>query len=345
MLNFRKVYEFLFSSFRISRDTELVGKLLSDGVAFAVIVKRAWLYGAFSSFLLLPIALITVANVYLLGKHFAWNTTGTVLATLLAANVAYTVVSSVRFLYEYRKFRQNALSTVSTRVLAEDLKKGDAIFSSLFNQLQTNFFFFIGIVVFYVFHVTVVSGFSTGIWAMIDIVCIVLQLLALRKFVSNMINLEMDFTVAVPGKIYFVNQKGMYAEVQTLESDKIKTIKSSYPNFVASFFGYGNLEIMTEGDLSGLGTIVIEYVENPEETVENVNALLSGKFVPAENIHNAYLKRIISELGGEPKGAEFRDAVKKFLADYESQIRTDYEAGDDATKDEIEKIYADFANR
>ena len=281
MLNFRKVYEYLFSSFRIDRDTKLVEKLISDGVSSVIIIKRAWLYGAFSALLLVPIVVTTVANVYLLGKHFDWNTTGTVLATLLVANVAYTLISSIRFLYEYREFRKGALSAVSTQLLRNDLERSDIIFTSLFNQLQTNFFFFIGIVVFYIFHVAVVSGFSTGIWAMVDIVCIALQLFVLGKFVSNMTNLEMDFTVAVPGQLYFVNQKGMYVEIQTLESDKIKTIKSSYPNFISSFFGYGNLEIMTEGDMSGLGTVIIEYVENPEATVQNVNTLLSGKFVPS----------------------------------------------------------------
>lgn len=246
MFNFRKVYEFLFSSFRINRDTELAESLSVDGVRFVAIVKRAWIYGVFSALILIPVVAITGMNVFLLGKHFSWSTTGIVVATLLGMNVAYTVISSIRFLFEYRNSRKNSIGTVDIELLKMDLEKDDTIFSALFNQLQTNLFFFIGIVIFYIFHVAIISGFSTGIWAAIDIMFIGLQLFLLSKFILNMMNLEMDFMIAIPGRLYVINQKGMYAEVQTLDSEKIKTVKSSYPNFIASFFGYGNVEVLTE---------------------------------------------------------------------------------------------------
>jgi hypothetical protein len=56
----------------------------------------------------------------------------------------------------------------------------------------------------------------------------------------------MDFTVAIPGKMYFIDQVGMYANMDTIDADKIKNIRSSYPNFLASFFEFGTLDILTE---------------------------------------------------------------------------------------------------
>lgn len=58
MLNFRSVYEFVFSSFRISRDTELVDQLLSEGERYGLIIKRSWIYGAFALLWLIPIIAI-----------------------------------------------------------------------------------------------------------------------------------------------------------------------------------------------------------------------------------------------------------------------------------------------
>lgn len=89
-----------------------------------------------------------------------------------------------------------------------------------------------GIIAFYVIHVAFVTKFSTGVWAVIDIVCILIQLGLMSKFVRLMINLEMDFNVAVQGRIFFINQSGMYADTQTLLGDKIKTIRSTYPGFL-----------------------------------------------------------------------------------------------------------------
>lgn len=58
MLNFRSVYEFVFSSFRISRDTDLLSKLIEEGERYGLIIKRSWIYGAFSLLWLAPILAI-----------------------------------------------------------------------------------------------------------------------------------------------------------------------------------------------------------------------------------------------------------------------------------------------
>ncbi len=346
MLNFRAVYEFLFSSFRIDRDTAFVEKLVADGHRFAILIKRSWVYGAFACLHLVPVALIAIANVFLMGKHFEWNSTGVTLATLLGVNVLYTAITSLRFVWDYRSLRKNTFEATDVHTLKDELVRGDAYFTSLFNQLQTNFFLFIGIAAFYVYHVAFVSMFSTGLWAVADLFCILVQLFLLSYFVRNMINLEMDFAIVVPGKLFYANQKGMYADTQTLDSDKIKTVKSSYPNFVASFFGHGNVEVMTEGDAAGLGTILIEYVEEPEETVRNVNALLSGRHADVERVHNVYLKGIVRKYSITGEGEEFANNLRKFLAEYEDQVKKDYlSAQDEETKREIEEIYAEYSTK
>jgi hypothetical protein len=74
----------------------------------------------------------------------------------------------------------------------------------------------------------------------------VMEMVFLKMYRKRMMDLEMDYNIVVPGKIFFVNQSGVLSSVQSLESDKIKTVRSAFPSKIASFFNYGNVEILTE---------------------------------------------------------------------------------------------------
>ena len=88
----------------------------------------------------------------------------------------------------------------------------------------------------------------------------------------------MDYNVVVPGKVFFVNQSGILSSVQTIESDKIKTVRSSFPSKIASFFNYGTVDILTEGDTQAMmGTMSMYYVTNPDGVVSNIQSLLDEK--------------------------------------------------------------------
>ena len=79
-----------------------------------------------------------------------------------------------------------------------------------------------------------------------DTLVIIIEIYFLRYFRKRMMDLEMDYNVVVPGKMYFVNQSGILSTIQTIESDKIKTVQSSFPSKIASFFNYGTINILTE---------------------------------------------------------------------------------------------------
>lgn len=90
-----------------------------------------------------------------------------------------------------------------------------------------------------------------------------------------MIDLEMDFNMVVPGKIFFVNQTGVLSSVQSIESGKIKTVRSLFPNKIASFFNYGTIDILTEGDTTDmLGTMTMYYVTDPDGVVASIQTIL-----------------------------------------------------------------------
>ena len=183
---------------------------------------------------------------------------------------------------------------------------------------------------------------------MLDVVCILFQLFLIRRFVHLIIDLEMDFNLVVKGRMIFINQRWVFSDINTIDSDKIKNIRSSYPNFIASFFDFGTIEVLTEGDQDLLGHNSIEYVSHPEEAVRNINTLLSGKAEIEEVIHNHYLKKILENFSDDSEltPEERKSAIGKYLAEYEEQIKKDYqESGDPETKKEIEEIYKDYYSK
>lgn len=152
----------------------------------------------------------------------------------------------------------------------------------------------------------------------------------------------MDFNIVVKWRMMFVNQDGMFSNINTIEADKIKNIRSSYPNFLASFFHFGTLEVLTEGDQNLMGHNIIEYVDQPEDTVENINALLSGKIVLEEHIHNKYLQNILTKFPNLT-GEERKMAIKKYLTEYELQIKKEYQSSQDSEiRRDIEEIYTEY---
>ncbi len=87
---------------------------------------------------------------------------------------------------------------------------------------------------------------------------------------------------------------------------------------------------------------MIEYVDQPEQTVQNINTLLSGKVVLEEHVHNKYLQNIFAKFP-DLTGEERKKAIKKYLSEYEQQIQKEYQESSDAElKKEITEIYEEY---
>ncbi len=89
-----------------------------------------------------------------------------------------------------------------------------------------------------------------------------------------MMDLEMDYNILVQWKIFFVNQSGLLSTIQTIEWEKIKTVQSIFPSKIASFFNYGTIHILTEGDTAMIGTMSMYYVTNPDKAVSLIQSFI-----------------------------------------------------------------------
>lgn len=117
-----------------------------------------------------------------------------------------------------------------------------------------------------------------------DALVILMEIGLLRKYRKRMMDLEMDYNVIVPGKIFFINQSGLLSVIQTIDGEKIKTIQSIFPSKIASFFNYGTVHILTEWDSQEMmGTMSMFYVTSPDAVVTCIHTLIDNPVSEPKN--------------------------------------------------------------
>lgn len=250
MIPFHKIYGWLFKSFSINEESKFIQKLLNQGYDQMMVVKRSWIF----SLQLIPTTLILIGlgltSIYLGYAHLP-KEVPSLRYTIIIGNILMMVVflvSSYIYLHHFRNIYSNSHEIIKDiPTFVKKLSDGDKYFTNFFNWSITNQWIlglifileciFVIINVEHLFHKN--NGTNLGIFLIIiDFLVIFGEIHFLRQFRKRMMDMEMDFNIIVHGKIFFVNQSGLLSDIQTIESDKIKTIKSNFPNKIASFFNF-----------------------------------------------------------------------------------------------------------
>ncbi len=129
-------------------------------------------------------------------------------------------------------------------------------------------------------EIVLVIAYQGALWdhfwiLMTDIFVMITEIYFLKVYRKRMIDLEMDYNIIVPWKIFFVNQSWVLSSVQSIEWNKIKTVRSIFPSKIASFFDYGTVDVLTEWDtFAMMGVMSMYYVTDPDGVVSSIQTLL-----------------------------------------------------------------------
>lgn len=305
MLPFHRIYSFIFKSFDIKSETALVEKLSKEWVSDFLIVKRSWIYALATSWIALLLISAGIGHILLM-----WITstpqilqiTNTVLLSLSLILFLYSVISYISHFRE--TYGWNTVSSESKELIRK-LEDGDKYFSRFFNQTLLNqiILFWLGL-----FHIWVWFfwiWWSTNWQSLsLDIILIILQWIFLSRYRKKMIDLDMDYTLIIPGRVMSINQSGMLASSQNIDGEKIKSVSARYTGIIGSIFHYGSIEIMTEGDSTSMnGTLPLYYVHNPVETARKIEELAleripqkDHKKSPGSHTHQTGTREKVTEL-------------------------------------------------
>lgn len=280
MIPFHIIYSFLFKSFNIKSEIGTIERLRDEWVSGIIIIKRSWIFAIKMIWIPILIWVIASINIFIATNYFEDNTLKNTLLLWVGISVLLFLFSVVSYLLHFRKIYAAPKIETDFDKLMKNLKLWDASFIRFFNQTILNQWIIIGLIVwsiyFYLGHTDLPWDWIT----LVDSGFLLCQWFLLWKYRKRMMDLEMDYNIAVPGKIIFVNQSWLLSSTYIIESEKIKTIRSSFPSWIASFFRYGTIEIMTEWDSSTVEwTMPMYYVTNPDETVQYIQEIIS----PDEN--------------------------------------------------------------
>lgn len=275
IINFRGLYETVFKSFNVAADTELITKFEADWISKLIIIKRSWLFWLFISWKFFMMFAIMIVNIYLIYLNFTDPTVAWVLIWILVFNILYWIISVLIYFSKFRKIYWERSMIVETADIKTKLAEWDIAFTKFFNQTIFNYFILIWITGFIAYEIIFVLWFSE-VWMYwwLNIFLLFVQIYISTKFKKRMLDLEMDFAVVIPWKIIFYNQSNLTRSVQTINSEKIKTITSKHAKIVWSIFNFWDITIMTEWDEANIWEMTFSYISCPSETVYEINELL-----------------------------------------------------------------------
>ena len=121
MIPFDKIYTWLFKSFNISGETELIERLMKDGYTHMMIIKRSWIFALF--LLWIPIVILTLSGISI---WIAYDSIDIIAIkyTLISGNILMClilVISTVTYIRHFRKIHREPVIETDTKKLVRDL--------------------------------------------------------------------------------------------------------------------------------------------------------------------------------------------------------------------------------
>ena len=242
-----------------------------------MIIKRSWIFWLFMLWMPLAILILSGISIYLCLIYISWLELKYFLIWWNIILSLIVVISSLNYVRHFRSIHHEPEIISDPYKLRNELSTGDKFFQSFFNWSITNQWILVSIIIIETVLVLTSSKVSNYFSVLIiDIIMMLIIIWLLRKYRKRMMDLEMDYNVFVPWKIFFINQSWLLSVVQSIEWDKIKTVQSVFPSKIASFFNYWTVHVLTEWDTAMIGTMSMFYVTNPDKAVANIQQLIDN---------------------------------------------------------------------
>lgn len=343
-INFRKIFEFLFKSFDISWDTKMMEKFEKDGIRFLIVVKRHWLYTIVNSRRGIVLIIITLINTYLLTLSDDIHTiTSYVIAALLVINIFYWTFIVIIYIENYYKIRWSKPYIEDIHSCINKSKKSDEIFTKFFNQTIFLLFTLLWITIFTLITSIywLLEWWNITFWLGItNSILLLFQIWLFYWYLNIMINTEMDYKVIIPNQILSFNQKWVFWDTQSMNSDKIKTMNTKYSWFISSFLNYWNVLIFSEWDQKNSWEMVIDYVWDPVRSVKEIEKVLRNDLKMIEKEVNVLLKKLENEIWiPNISTQENKEKLKIYIKENNYKLKEIFDKADDETKNEIRELF------
>lgn len=279
MLTFSKIHESIFSSFRINDTSHFLNELEQEKIEKVIIIKRSWVFGLFVSMIFFLIILVTGMNIYYMAMHHSSPYIFYGLVGLIIINVVWELFSGILYIVRFRRLHKKSSTLTGIHdinLVKRAIIEEENIFTRFFNQITTSYFLFVVITFFYIYYLLIGKWNQINLSSIFEVFLLIIQIILIAYYRYNMVNLEMDYIIVIPNRLYFIDQMGIFKRSQSIKwVTNIRLITSSYPSFLGSLCNYGTIEVMVKGDTPSISTSYhMRYVDNPIEIVNQINQLI-----------------------------------------------------------------------
>lgn len=288
MIPFHKIYSWLFKSFNISWETILVDRLVAQWYKEIMIIKRSWIFALFTLWLPIVILILSWISVYIAYRSISIDA---IRYTLIGGNVLMALilmVSSISYIRHFRSIYHEPKIVTDMIAFKKELLAWDKYFQSFYDWSITNQWILIWIICIELLLVFVYGKQIGGhFWVLtIDTIVILIEIWFIRHYRKRMTDLEMDYNIFIPWKIFFINQSWLLSVTQTIEWEKIKSVQSVFPSKIASFFNYGTVNILLEWDSQEMmWTMSMYYVTSPDKAVAYIQHFTEGNTLESRQVN------------------------------------------------------------
>lgn len=117
MITFRKIYEIIFSSFRVSNSRDLLNELEQEKVENIIIIKRSWIYGLFMSLIFILILITLGINISLMIINYSSLYIFYGFVGVIVINVILIIYSGIRYVIRFRKAHDRKVCSLEFMIL------------------------------------------------------------------------------------------------------------------------------------------------------------------------------------------------------------------------------------
>lgn len=272
---FHKLYLKIFSSLDFDVEKKLFLDLQEEWVERFLPIKRSWIYALKLSFIAILGIILMLLNAYIGINYFE-----SFFATIILP-VSYIIISILLFfdtfwyMFSYRKTHKNIGISTDTQLLIEKNDIVNKNFIKFFNiSVLVSCFLILILIETLIFLLFFYAG--DQIWLKgLELAINIFAGFIVMKHRRLSMNLELDFWLAVPGKVYIIDQTGLLSSKQSIVAVNIKTVEGVYKNMLGSILWYGDIKFFLEGNIPDQKWVItLDYISNPRKTVDLINKTL-----------------------------------------------------------------------
>lgn len=276
MLPFHKIYLRLFSSLDFDVEKKLLYEFKEQWIFEFLAIKRSWIYALKLSSIAFLALLFICINALVWFIYLEWFLERIFIPGLYTLAGILYFSDTIWYMLSYRKTHKE---TFIQSNIEDQIAKNEVVntnFIRFFNiSVLVSLLLFLILLETLLYWIFFYGGESTIVlW-----VWVILNLFAgfcIFKHRRLSMNLELDFALAVPWKVYIIDQTGLLSSKQSIVAVNIKTVEWVYSSLFWSVLRYGDVKFFLEGNIPGQKwIIVLDYIRDPRATVDLINKILT----------------------------------------------------------------------